>query len=90
MNADEFVEQPSEVQHLVEVRVRNVPRLHHYNIACTDNPMNLSLFELKLLLITVQMSRGINNVTYELQAVPLSTRYDPKYQFYQLNVNVKR
>lgn len=72
MNADEFVEQPSEVQHLVEVRAKNVPRLHHYSIAYTDNPMSLSLFELKLLPITEQMSHGINIVAYVLPALPLS------------------
>lgn len=75
MNADEFVEQLSGVQHLVGVLARNVPRLHHYSIACTDNPMNLSLFELKLQPIMVRMSRGKVRVTYELQALPLSTHY---------------
>lgn len=72
MNVDEFVKQPGEVQHLVEVRVRNVPQSRHYSIACIDNPMSLNHFVLKPLPTMVQMSLGINSVTYVLPVLPLS------------------
>lgn len=90
MNADEFAKQPGEVQHLVEVRVRNVPQSRHYSIACIDNPMSLNHSALKLLPTMVQMSHGINSATCVLPVLPLSVNWECCDRFsIQLSFTVK-